>query len=250
MDLNAPFCQFQKKDGSFLAYHHHKIDQNSPCLVFLGGYRSDMTGTKASYLASLASQNKFSYLRFDYRGHGQSSGNFDELGIGDWLDDSLSIITALTHGPIILVGSSMGGWIGLLLAKLLRDRIKAFIGIAAAPDFTNWVWNHEMSHEARSLCQTQGYIETPDGDRFSLKLFEDGAQHLVLDKPLVLDCPVTLLHGKCDDVVPFTLAQKLAAHITSPHTPNLILIEDGDHRLARDEDLDILKQQVLKYSSL
>jgi pimeloyl-ACP methyl ester carboxylesterase len=206
-----------------------------------------MTGTKASFLSDFCAENNYRFLRFDYSGHGVSDGNFKDGCIGDWLDDTLAIINHAIKGDIILIGSSMGGWIGLLAAKILGERVKGFIGIAAAPDFTDWVWKNEMTEETRNLCRQQGYIETPAGDSFTLKLFEDGVQHLVLDKPLNLSCPITLLHGKLDDVVPYAIAQKLASHITSPTPPEIILIDDGDHRLSGDGDLSILKKVIKKY---
>lgn len=208
-----------------------------------------MTGTKASFLDRFCQEKNYRYLRFDYTGHGASDGDFKDGCIGDWLDDALTIINHTIKGDMILIGSSMGGWIGLLAAKILGERVKGFIGIAAAPDFTDWVWKNEMTEDSRLLCRHQGYIETPDGDHFTLKLFEDGTQHLILDKPLELNCPVTLLHGKLDDVVPYALAQKLATHITSPTPPTLILIDDGDHRLSRDGDLEILENIVDKISA-
>lgn len=205
-----------------------------------------MTNTKASFLDGFCQENSYRYLRFDYTGHGASDGDFKDGCIGDWLDDALAIINHTIKGDIILIGSSMGGWIGLLAAKILGERVKGFIGIAPAPDFTNWVWQNEMTEEARNLCKQQGYIETPDGDYFTLKLFEDGAQHLIFDKPLNLNCPVTLLHGKLDDVVPYNLAQKLATHITSPTPPEVILIDDGDHRLSQEQDLALLETVIEK----
>jgi pimeloyl-ACP methyl ester carboxylesterase len=226
-------------NGKKLAYRLREGSKTLPTLVFLGGYRSDMTGTKATFLDNLCAEKGYSLLRFDYTGHGASDGDFRDGCIGDWTSDTLAIIDATIKGDMILIGSSMGGWIGLLIAKILGDRIKAFIGIAAAPDFTDWVWNQEMTVSQQNLCKQQGHITTPDGDTLTLKLFEDGTQHLIFDKPLNLAFPVTLLQGKLDEVVPYKTAQKLAEHIT-PNPADLILIEDGDHRLARNEDLVIL----------
>ncbi|MEK7802586.1 MAG: alpha/beta hydrolase, partial [Pseudomonadota bacterium] len=177
-------------------------------------------------------------------GHGQSSGEFKNGTIGTWLGNALHIIDTLTTGPLLLISSSMGGWIGLHVAQLRPDRVMGFIGIAAAPDFTNWVWNNEMTIDQQLLCTQQGYITTPDGDIFTHKLFLDGAQHSIFDKPLKLNCPVTLLHGKQDDVVPYAVAQQLAKHLTNPQPPKLILIDDGDHRLARPSDLEILFHEI------
>lgn len=235
------------KNGKKLAYRLRNGDNSGPTVVFLGGYRSDMTGTKAAFLDKLAAKRGFPFLRFDYTGHGQSEGEFKDGCIGDWANDAREVIEATVKGDMILIGSSMGGWIGLLLAQTLGNRIKGFIGIAAAPDFSNWVWNHEMSEDMRTLCTKQGYIAAPDGEIFTHKLFTDGAQHLVLNKPLHLNCPVTLLHGKLDNVVPYSVAEKLAKHITSPTAPDIILIDDGDHRLARDEDLLILTGITQRY---
>lgn len=246
MNSNGTYQKLTKKDGKSLAYGLLEGQKDLPMIVFLGGYRSDMTGTKASFLNEFCLKNNYGFLRFDYSGHGASDGDFRDGCIGDWLNDTLTMINHTTKGDMILIGSSMGGWIGLLAAKILGDKVKSFIGIAAAPDFTDWVWQTEMTEVARNLCKQQGYIETPDGDYFTLKLFEDGAQHLTLDKPLELTCPVTLLHGKLDDVVPYTLAQKLTEHIKSPAPTKIILIEDGDHRLARAKDLEILLKIVEK----
>ncbi len=226
-------------NGKKLAYCLRNGSKTLPTIVFLGGYRSDMTGTKAAFLDNLCAEKGYSFLRLDYSGHGASDGDFKDGCIGDWTEDALTVIRATITGDMILIGSSMGGWIGLLIAKTLGSRIKAFIGVAAAPDFTDWVWNHEMTTAQQNLCKQQGYINTPDDDTLTLKLFEDGAQHLIFDKPLKLNFPVTLLQGKLDDVVPYKTAQKLATHIT-PSPAKLILIEDGDHRLARNEDLAIL----------
>lgn len=248
MDTNNPLQTIAQKDGhgheTTLAYHLRQGAKTLPTLVFLGGYRSDMGGTKAVALDQFCAENNYSLLRFDYAGHGESGGNFKEGTIGTWLGNALHVIDALTTGPLLLIGSSMGGWIGLRVAQLRLERIMGFIGIAAAPDFTDGVWNNEMTPDQQFLCIQQGYITTPDGDIFTHKLFLDGAQHSIFDKPLKLNCPVTLLHGKQDDVVPYAVAQKLAQHMTNPLPPKLILIDDGDHRLARDSDLEILFQEI------
>jgi len=206
-----------------------------------------MMGTKAEYLSEFAENQGYSFLRFDYSGHGESDGDFRDGCIGDWTKDAMTIIQSVVDGDMILIGSSMGGWIGLNLAQTLGNKVKGFIGIAAAPDFTDWVWNHEMNEAQQILCKEQGYINTPDGDILTHKLFTDGAQHLIFNKPLNLSFPVTLLHGKMDDVVPYAVAQKLASHIISPAPTTLILIDDGDHRLARDGDLEILSKTIQKY---
>lgn len=230
--------------GKKLAFSHQKGNETLPTLVFLGGYRSDMTGTKAVFLADFCQKQGYNYLRFDYSGHGQSSGDFKDGCIGDWTDDALAVISTQVQGDIILIGSSMGGWIGLLVAQKLGTRVKAFIGIAAAPDFTHHVWHVEMNDAQRALCQQQGYIDTPDGDTLTYKLLQEGSQHLIFAKPYRIICPVILLQGKLDEVVPYQTAQKLATHIISPIPPEVIILEDGDHRLARDQDLELLSKTV------
>lgn len=234
------------ENGYSLAYRLREGDKTRPTIVFLGGYRSDMGGSKATYLDGFCAAQGYTLLRFDYSGHGASGGDFKDGCIGQWLNDALTVIQAVVQGDMILVGSSMGGWIGLLAAKALGNRVKGFIGIAAAPDFTDWVWNQQMSAAQQDLCKSQGYIAAPDGDVLTLKLFEDGARHLIFDKPLFLPFPVTLLQGKLDAQVPYPIAQKLAAHIT-PHPAELILVEDGDHRLARDGDLERLVGVLGRY---
>lgn len=244
MDSNDTLHYLSLNNGKKLAYRWRKGSNALPTIVFLGGYRSDMTGTKAAFLDSFCLEKGYSYLRFDYTGHGASDGDFHDGCIGDWTNDALAIISDQIKGDMILIGSSMGGWIGLLVAKALGSRIKAFIGIAAAPDFTHHVWHHEMTPAQRDLCIKQGYINTPDGDTLTLKLLQEGEYHLIFDKPLNLPCPVTLLHGKLDDVVPYQTAQKLADHITSLKPANVILLENGDHRLSTNENLALLAKSV------
>lgn len=244
MDSKDTLQYLSLKNGKKLAFRLREGTKSLPTLVFLGGYRSDMTGSKASFLDQLSADKGYSLLRFDYSGHGASDGDFKDGCIGEWTEDALNVITATVKGDMILIGSSMGGWIGLLVAKQLGSRVKGFIGIAAAPDFTHHVWHTEMTAAQRDLCSKQGYINTPDGDTLTLKLLQEGEQHLIFDKLLNLPYPVTLLHGRLDDVVPYQTAQKLADHITSVTTPEVIIIEDGDHRLSTDGNLQLLAQTV------
>lgn len=246
MEKNKFTQKIRGATGVDLAYIFREGRKDRPTLVFLGGYRSDMTGTKAVALDAYCAQNNLSLLRFDYAGHGESGGEFRNGTIGQWMEDALTVIESVTSGPLLLIGSSMGGWIGLLVAQKLLPRVTGFIGIAAAPDFTDWVWRAHMTEAERALCRAQGYIDTPDGDLMTLALFEDGAQHLIFDKPLNLPCPVTLLQGKLDREVPYEVAKKLAGHIT-PTPAKLILIDDGDHRLARDQDLRVLEEVVARF---
>jgi pimeloyl-ACP methyl ester carboxylesterase len=230
-----------RADGATIAYH--RVEGAPPGIVFLGGFRSDMTGTKALYLEDYCRRRGRAYLRFDYFGHGRSSGEFARGTIGRWKQDALAVIDELTAGPQILIGSSMGGWIMLLAALARRGRIKALIGVAAAPDFTQALWER-LSAEQRQACQRDGVVTLPseydaDGYAYSRALFEDGKLHLLLHEPVPLTCPVRLLHGMRDEAVPWQKSLALAERLDSRDVV-LTLVKDGDHRLSAESDLDRL----------
>ncbi|MFA7276875.1 MAG: alpha/beta hydrolase [Pseudobdellovibrionaceae bacterium] len=245
MDTKTPFEKLITPQGIALAYRLQQGDPAKPTLVFCGGYTSNMLGSKATFLAGFCAIHNISLLRFDYAGHGESGGVFKDGCIGDWLEDARAIITHTVKGEMILIGSSMGGWIALLLAQHLQNRITGFIGIAAAPDFTQWVWDKHMSQTQRDFCSKNGFIEDEHGQMMTLRLFEDGKNHLILDKKLPMPYPVILLQGKLDAEVPYKLAYRLAENIT-PTQAEVILIEDGDHRLAREQDLEALGTLIKK----
>lgn len=200
-----------------------------------------MGGTKATALAEHCRARGHSFLRFDYFGHGASSGDFRAGSIGRWAEDSLAVIDELTEGPQILVGSSMGGWIALLAALARPDRIRGLIGIASAPDFTeDLIWNR-LSEEQGRRFRTSGELSAPSAYESELipityKLVEEGRRHLLLRRPITLSCPVRLLHGMQDPDVPYQTSLRLAENL--PGTEAVVeLIEDGDHRLSRPQDL-------------
>ena len=212
--------------------------------MFLGGYASDMTGTKARFLEDHCAAVGRGSVRFDYRGHGQSSGKFIDGTIGAWFDDALMILDRLTEGPQILVGSSMGGWIALLLAKARPERVAGFIGIAAAPDFTEELIVPTLTPKQREQLAQDGVTfddNAPEDFRIPLTrlLIEEARDHLVMNAPLSLNAPVHLLQGQKDNSVPWKYALRIAEHIASPHM-RLTLIKDADHRLSRPEDLALL----------
>ncbi|MFA6279226.1 MAG: alpha/beta hydrolase [Bdellovibrionales bacterium] len=222
-------------------------------LFFMGGFASDMTGTKAAFLDERCSAAGLAYTRFDYRGHGASSGRFDEGCIGDWLDDTLKVFDALTSGKQVLIGSSMGGWIGLLLAKARPERVAAFVGVAAAPDFTEDLIRPTMSPEQTEAMERDGLFyeqsAPPEGQPderqpITKHLMEDGINQLVLRNELRIDAPVRLLQGQRDADVPWQTALRLAEHIEQPDV-RVTLIKDGDHRLSREQDLELLWQTVM-----
>jgi pimeloyl-ACP methyl ester carboxylesterase len=215
--------------------------------VFLPGFRSDMTGEKATALAFFCAERGAGMLRFDYSGHGASGGDFLDGTIGAWLADALAAIDALTSGPLILVGSSMGGWIALLTALARPDRIAALVGIAAAPDFTQRLMWDTMAPSERATLQRDGVLYVPsqygDPTPITRALIEDGDNHLVLTGRMPIHCPVRLLHGQADPDVPWELALRIAEQVETPDT-QIILVKDGDHRLSRPADLALLRQTV------
>ena len=227
---------------------HHRLQGNLPGVVFLGGFRSDMTGTKALFLHEWAEERGRAFLRFDYSGHGASSGDFIDGCIGDWAEDAIAAIDALTEGPQVLVGSSMGGWIALLAARARPERVAALIGIAAAPDFTeDGMWT-EFTEAQRAALMEKGFVDLPsdyaEGPyRITRKLIEDGRNHLVLRKPLALPFPVRLLQGSNDTDVPPSVALRLFEHADSPDL-RLTLVKGADHRFSSPECLALLGQTL------
>lgn len=222
-----------------------------PTLVFLTGFCSDMEGTKALYLADLCAARGQAMLRFDYSGHGQSGGDFMDGTIGAWFEDALAVIDAVPEGPLLLVGSSMGGWIGLLCALARPERVIGYIGLAAAPDFTKDVSNI-LSAEQRALLDHQGYFplpgDTPERRRIvTRRLLEEGAEHCLLPGPIAIDCPVRLIQGMKDDDVPWPTAQRLLDAIRSSDK-KVHFVEEGDHRLSTPSDLALLGRMVAEIS--
>ncbi len=218
-----------------------------PAVVFLPGFRSDMTGDKATALAAFCAETGQAMLRFDYSGHGASGGVFEDGTIGQWSADALTAIDRLTEGKLILVGSSMGGWIALLTALKRPERIAGLIGIAAAPDFTQRLMWDSMTFEERARILREGVLHIPSQygapTPVTLKLIEDGRSHLLLEGPILLDCPVRLLHGQDDPDVPWELALRTAQKMTSKDL-EIVLIKDGDHRLSRPKDLGVLRRTL------
>jgi len=235
-----------------LAFQRQHGGKGRPGVIFLGGYASDMTGTKASFLADCCAAVHQSFLRFDYSGHGASSGDFKDGTIGTWFGDAVAVFDQLTEGSQILVGSSMGGWIGLMLAVRRPERVKAFIGIAAAPDFTEDLMWAQFSPEQRERLRCDGFItdeNAPPDERapITLRLIEEARQHLMLRAKIPLQCPVRLLQGMDDRDVPSTYAPRIAEAIA--HTDvRITLIKGGDHRLSREQDLELLRETVEEFA--
>jgi pimeloyl-ACP methyl ester carboxylesterase len=232
--------------GRNLAYDH--VAGTSASIIFLGGFRSDMTGTKAAHLAAWAAKTDMDFLRFDYSGHGQSSGDFRDGCISDWCADGADIIRARAKPPYILVGSSMGGWIALLLARAMQGAVAGLVGIAAAPDFTeDSIWAGFSDAQKAQLART-GAVQIPSdyGDPYTItqKLIEDGRRNLVLRAPLHLPFPVRLLQGTADAEVPVSVASRLLDH-ASGEDIRLTLVKGADHRFSSPDCLDLITQTLM-----
>lgn len=219
----------------------------APGLFWLGGYRSDMRGTKAGALAGWARERGLAFTRFDYSGHGESGGDFSRGTISRWLGEAKTVFELRTEGPQILVGSSMGAWIALRLLQVLgeeRSRIKGLLLIAPAPDFTSDLVEPGLTEEERRDLQAEGRVERPtpygpEPDIFTRELIEDGRTNRVLTGPLDTFCPVHILQGTADREVPAAHALKLASHLPKDEL-TLTLVPGGDHRLSRPEDVSLL----------
>ncbi len=235
-----------RPDGSAIAYH--KTDGMSPGVVFLSGFMSDMTGGKALFVEEVCKKRGQAFLRFDYFGHGQSSGAFTDGTIGRWADDTVYALDNLTEGPQVLIGSSMGGWLMLLAALARPERVAGLVGIAPAPDFTEDILIHELTAEQRKTIEREGvlWIESeygPDPTPFTNGLIEDGRNHLVLRRKLPLTCPLRILHGMRDPDVPWQTALRIS-EMWEGDDVEIRYIKDGDHRLSRPQDLERLARTL------
>jgi pimeloyl-ACP methyl ester carboxylesterase len=218
--------------------------RRGPCLVFLPGFASDMQGTKALALRDFCAGRGQAMLRFDYSGHGASGGRFDDGTIGAWTADAAAVIDeVMPEGDLLLIGSSMGGWVALLLALRLPARVKALIGIAAAADFTEELLRPSLDDAARAALARDGVYQAPNPygppTPITAGLLEDGARHLLLRAPIPLSCPIRLLHGQRDTEVPWRTSLRIAELVESEDV-RVTLVKDGDHRLSRPEDLALL----------
>ena len=252
MDHILPTPSILTRDnGTSIAYHY--TSGNAPGVIFLPGFKSDMTGTKALNLEEYCRARGNAFLRFDYQGHGQSSGDFDDGTIGEWASDAIDAIDKLTFGPQVLVGSSMGGWIMMLVALARPERIKGLIGIAAAPDFTEQLmWNRFPAKIKKTLLREKIYYQpTEYGDKpypITLNLIEDARHNLILDKPIPIKCPVHLFQGQRDNTVPWQHAIQISKSIPTNNV-TITFIKNGDHRLSREKDLRRIFNSITKMSN-
>jgi pimeloyl-ACP methyl ester carboxylesterase len=226
------------RNGTALAYRH--TPGTGPAIVFLPGYASDMSGSKAVAIEVWARATGRECLRFDYAGCGESGGAFADQTLASWRDDALAVIDAMTTGPVVLVGSSMGGWIMLLVALARPERVAAMIGIAAAPDFTDWGFTSEQKAILRSEGRLEEHsIYSPEPTVTTRGFWESGEANRLLDGPIALSTPACLIHGQRDPDVPWENSLKLAGLLRSDDVQTL-LVKDGDHRLSRPQDIALI----------
>ncbi|MCG3267195.1 alpha/beta fold hydrolase [Yoonia sp. I 8.24] len=234
---------FVTPQGRQIAYH--LTEGTGPTVVFLGGFKSDMGGTKAVCLENWARDQGRAFLRFDYSGHGESSGEFTDGAIGDWFEDACAALT-LIDGPLVLVGSSMGGWIALQVARAMPERIAGMVTIAAAPDFTeDSMWGDFSDAQKAELMAGQVALPSEYGEPYIItrRLIEEGRKRLVLRTPLSLPFPVRFLQGTADADVDMTVALRLLDHAQGPDM-RLTLVNGADHRFSDDTCLKLIGDAV------
>lgn len=245
--MSASETRFFDHDGVAIAYRHRA--GRAPGLVWLGGFRSDMLGTKAETLDRWAHETGHAFIRHDYSGHGESGGAFRDGTISRWLAQSLAVLRQRTAGPHILVGSSMGAWIALRMVQELQKageggRVAGLLLLAPAPDFTVELMEPQLTGAQRRDLHEKGFFEepsqySPEPNVYTRALFEDGRENRVLVGTLDTHCPVHILQGMQDPDVPHALALKLVEHLPADDV-TLSLIRDGDHRLSRPQDLRLM----------
>lgn len=236
-----------RPDGARIAYRA-RTGPGGAGVLFLAGFRSDMKGTKALALDAWAARAGRAFVRFDYFGHGESSGEFHQGTIGRWIDDALAVLDEATRGPLVVVGSSMGGWLALHLALRRPERVRGLVGIAAAPDFTeDLMWARFPDPVRRALAGEGVYLEPsaydPEPTPITMRLIEEGRRHRLLGGPIALDIPVRLFQGMADPDVPWQHACRLVEALAGDDV-TLTLVKRGDHRLSAPDDLTRLTATV------
>jgi pimeloyl-ACP methyl ester carboxylesterase len=233
-------------DGRRIAFR--RVDGSGPAIVFLPGYMSDMAGSKATALIDWAAENGRSCLLLDYSGCGESPGDFADGTLTCWREEAVALTEALTTGPVVLVGSSMGGWLMLLAARELGARVAGLVGIAAAPDFTDW--GYDEVQKAQLAAGETLLLENPYGPEptpVHPGFWADGQAQRQLGAAIPVDCPVRLLHGQEDGDVPPEISLRLASALRSEDV-QVTLVKGGDHRLSREHEIALLLRTVASLS--
>ena len=248
MKLNINYLK--SSFGENLAYSHEE-NGSKTSVFFFGGYASDMTGTKATALSQWCEKNNYNFIRFDYSGHGKSEGNFEDGGITKWSSEATEVLKNFSNEKNIVIGSSMGGWISLIVSLRNLNLISALIGIASAPDFVVGEWNR-LSDEQKAQIKNDGKIiinwdKYNDDYTITYKFLKDGMNNMLLNSAINVDCPIRLLHGRLDQVVSYETSKKIIEKITSKNK-KLTIIEDGDHSLSRESDLQLLFDNIRELS--
>ncbi|HVY87392.1 MAG TPA: alpha/beta hydrolase [Hyphomonadaceae bacterium] len=237
------------QDGVPLAFRRTAGEDGRAGIVWLGGFHSDMLGEKASALHAHAREARRAFVRFDYFGHGESGGKFEDGTVGRWRSDALAVIDQLTAGPVVLVGSSMGGWMALLAALARPERVKALVLLAPAPDFTERLMWAGFSDDQKRQIMEQGFWTRPSpydpaGYPIRRELIEEGRRWLIMDREIPIELPVRILQGGLDEDVPWTYSMELADKLRSQDV-TWTFVKDGDHRLSRPQDIERMVSLVL-----
>jgi len=241
------------QSGHKIAVEH--IAGSEPGILFCGGFKSDMQGNKARFLDNLCRENGWQYTRFDYRGHGQSDADFGSCTLDDWIADSRSVLQKVTTGPQLLVGSSMGAWVAVHVAKSHQQRIVGLLGIASAPDFTERLIWQQLEHRVQQDLIAGGTYRLPslsDSEQkyeISYPLIASGRRNSVLSNSFDLQCPIRLLHGTADLDVPYSLSVELL-HALAVEDATLTLMHNVDHRFSSDTCLQLIARQLIELRDL
>lgn len=245
----SPQTRFLQTASGKIAYRQGTGGSRRVGLMWLGGFHSNMTGEKATALHEAAAAARRAFVRFDYSGHGESEGRFEEGTISVWRENALEVLDRLTEGPQVLVGSSMGGWIALLCALARPERVQGLILLAPAPDFTEKLMWARFGEAEKRQIQEKGFWTRPsaydvEGYPITRALIEDGARWSILDQPISFDGPVRIFHGALDADVPSEHSRRLVEALTSQDI-SWTLVKDGDHRLSREQDIQRMSRETL-----
>ena len=245
--MSPPEEILNRPDGTTIAYH--RTPGRGPGVIFCGGFMSDMSGTKAVALEAHCGELGRAFTRFDYRGHGRSSGRFADGTVGLWAEDAIAVLDEVCEGPQVVVGSSMGGWIMLLVALARPERVAGLVGIAPAPDFVERMWQG-FGPEIRRELESEGVYRRPseysdEPYEITMNLIEDGRRHLVLDQaPMAIRCPLRILHGMADLDVPWRGSLDIVELLASDDV-EVTFVKSGDHRLSEPADIARLLATVV-----